>query len=47
MTLVQNRLLPLSGNKRLLFVFAGLLLAACSPKVRPVSAPVKPVDSVV
>jgi hypothetical protein len=47
MTLVQNRLLQLSGNKRLLFVAIGLLLAACSPKIRPVVTPPKPVDSVV
>jgi ABC-type branched-subunit amino acid transport system substrate-binding protein len=46
MTLVQNRLLPLSGNRGLLIVTIGLLLAACSPKVRPVATPVKPADTV-
>jgi ABC-type branched-subunit amino acid transport system substrate-binding protein len=38
---VQNHLLPLSGNKWLLFFSTALILGACSPKVRPVSAPVK------
>jgi ABC-type branched-subunit amino acid transport system substrate-binding protein len=47
MTLVQNHLPPLSGNKWLIVAFAGLLLAACSPKVRPVSTPVKHIDTVV
>jgi hypothetical protein len=37
----------LSGNKWLLFVCAALLLAACSPKVRPVSAPAKNEPAVV
>lgn len=48
MTSVQNRLLPLSGNKWLLFAVIGLLLAACSPKLRPVvTVPVKsPADTV-
>lgn len=45
MTLVQNRLLPLSGNKWLIFVATGLLLAACSPKVRPVVTQPKTVDT--
>jgi ABC-type branched-subunit amino acid transport system substrate-binding protein len=45
MTLVQNRLQQLSGNKRLIFVAITVLLAACSPKVRPVATPVKPVDT--
>ncbi|MES2278951.1 MAG: ABC transporter substrate-binding protein [Bacteroidota bacterium] len=45
MTLVQNRLLLLSGNKRLLFVAIGLLLAACSPKLRPMVTLPKPVDT--
>lgn len=34
MTLVQNRLLPLSGNKNWPVAFLILLLAACSPKVQ-------------
>src|SRR5690606_3138216 len=33
---VQNRLLPLSGNKYLAFIFISLCLAACSPKVQTV-----------
>lgn len=33
---VQNRLLPLSGNKYLAIIFIGLCLAACSPKVQTV-----------
>ena len=41
---VQNHLLPLSGNKWLLFFSAALILGACSPKVRPVSTPVKPTE---
>jgi hypothetical protein len=32
---VRNRRLPLSGNNRLAWVFALLIMAACSPKVRP------------
>jgi ABC-type branched-subunit amino acid transport system substrate-binding protein len=47
MTLVQNRLPPLSGNKWLIFVITGLMLAACSPRIRPVVTPVaKNVDTV-
>jgi hypothetical protein len=43
----QNRLPLLSGNKRLLFFTIALLLAACSPKVRPVATTVKkPADNV-
>ena len=38
---VQNHLLPLSGNKWLLFFITALILGACSPKVRPVSTPIK------
>ena len=41
---VQNHLLPLSGNKWLLFFSAALILGACSPKVQPVSTPVKKVE---
>lgn len=41
---VQNRLLPLSGNKRFLVLGVALLIAACSPKVRPVAPPVKPAE---
>jgi len=41
---VRNHLLPLSGNKWLLFFSAALILGACSPKVRPVSTPVKKVE---
>ncbi len=33
MTSVPNRLRPLSGNKRLIFLFIAVLLGACSPKV--------------
>ena len=33
---VQNRLLPLSGNKLVILIFIGLCLAACSPKVQTV-----------
>ncbi len=49
MTSVQNRLLPLSGNKWLLFTVIGLWLAACSPRLSPVvNAPVKPrIDTVI
>lgn len=43
MTLVRNRLPQLSGNKWLLCVAIGLL-AACSPKVRPVVTQPKPVE---
>jgi signal recognition particle receptor subunit beta len=40
---VRNRLPQLSGNKRLIFLGIAILVAACSPKVRPVVvAPVKP-----
>jgi hypothetical protein len=39
---VRNRLPQLSGNKRLIFLGIALLIAACSPKVRPVVAPPKP-----
>lgn len=38
---VRNHLLQLSGNKWLLFFLTALVLSACSPKVRPVTAPVK------
>jgi hypothetical protein len=38
---VQNRLLPLSGNKWLLFLGITLVTGACSPKLQPVTAPVK------
>jgi ABC-type branched-subunit amino acid transport system substrate-binding protein len=38
---VQNHLPPLSGNKWLLFLGVALLAGACSPKLQPVSAPVK------
>jgi hypothetical protein len=34
---VRNRLQPLSGNRWLLFLAIALLLAACSPKLRPVT----------
>lgn len=46
MTLVQNRLLPLSGNKWLTISLAGLLLTACSPKIRQTAKPAKPVDTI-
>src|ERR1700761_522959 len=39
MTLVRNRRLLLSGNKWLFFAVIALLIASCSPKVRPVAAP--------
>jgi ABC-type branched-subunit amino acid transport system substrate-binding protein len=35
---VRNRLQPLNGNRWLLFLTIALLTAACSPKLRPVSA---------
>jgi hypothetical protein len=41
---VQNRLPPLSGSKRFLVLGVALLIAACSPKVRPVTPPVKPTE---
>ncbi|SDF20767.1 ABC-type branched-chain amino acid transport system, substrate-binding protein [Mucilaginibacter pineti] len=40
----QNHLLQLSGNKWLLFFITVLILGACSPKLHPVSAPVKNAD---
>ena len=39
----QNRLLQLSGNRWFLFLAIALIAGACSPKVRPVSQPVKKV----
>ncbi len=39
---VRSRLPQLSGNKRLIVLGIALLIAACSPKVRPVVAPPKP-----
>lgn len=33
---VRNRLPPLNGNKWFIFLLAGLVMSACSPKVRPV-----------
>jgi ABC-type branched-subunit amino acid transport system substrate-binding protein len=39
---VQNHRPPLSGNKRLLFLWIALVVAACSPKLQPAPAPVKP-----
>jgi len=47
MTSVRNHRPLLSGNKWLFFVFIALLAAACSPKVRPVTAPVKTETTVV
>ena len=38
---VRNHLLQLSGNKWLFFVGIALLAAGCSPKVVPVTTPVK------
>ncbi|MGF7082463.1 ABC transporter substrate-binding protein [Mucilaginibacter sp. UYCu711] len=38
---VRNRLPQLSGNKRLIVLGIALIIAACSPKVRPVVAPPK------
>ena len=37
MTLVQNHLQQLSGNRYWFFILAALFLAACSPKIRPVT----------
>lgn len=37
MTLVQNHQLPLSGNKYWLICMAGILLSACSPKIKTVT----------
>src|SRR5271156_6756336 len=36
-----NRLPPLSGNRWLLYVIIALITGACSPKIRPVQAPVE------
>ncbi len=47
MTSARNRLQPLSGNRRLLFIFIALLAAACSPKVRPVETQPKAEQPVV
>src|ERR1700749_2953994 len=47
MTSVRNHRPLLSGNKWLFFVFIALLAAACSPKVRPITAPVKTETTVV
>jgi len=38
---VQNRLPPLNGSKWFIFLFTALVVAACSPKVRPVAPSVK------
>jgi len=42
---VQNRLPQLSGSKRFFVLGVALLIAACSPKVRPVTPPVKPTEA--
>src|ERR1700760_796103 len=42
MTSVRNHRPPLSGSKWLFFVCLALILAACSPKVRPVTTANKP-----
>ena len=47
MTSARNRLQPLSGNRRLLFICIALLAAACSPKVRPVTTQPKAEQPVV
>jgi ABC-type branched-subunit amino acid transport system substrate-binding protein len=39
---VQNRLLQLSGNKLIVFIFISLCLAACSPKVQTVKKEMPP-----
>ena len=41
---VRNHRPPLSGNKWLLYLWITLVAAACSPKLQPVQAPVKPVE---
>src|ERR1700761_7123722 len=41
MTSAPNRLPPSSGNRRLLIVCIALTLGACSPKIRPVQAPIE------
>ena len=41
MTSAPNRLPPLSGNRWLLCVIIALTTGACSPKIRPVQAPVE------
>lgn len=46
MTLVQNRLLPLSGNRWIIAGIIGLLLTACSPKIRRIATPVKHADTI-
>ena len=40
----QNHLPLLSGNKWLLYLWITLVAAACSPKLQPVQAPVKPAE---
>src|SRR5438309_11389534 len=38
---VQNRLPPSNGNKWFVFLFIGLIITACSPKVRQAVQPQK------
>ena len=46
MTLVRNRLLPLSGNRWLIGLVISLAIGACSPKTRPIAKPIiKPAES--
>lgn len=47
MTSAQSHRLPSSGNKWIVFVCIGLILGACSPKIRPVTKPQvkKPVEA--
>ncbi|WP_448699960.1 ABC transporter substrate-binding protein [Mucilaginibacter sp. AW1-3] len=52
MTSVRSRRLPSNGNKWIVFALAGVVLGACSPKIRPTEKPapkpvvVKPVQPV-
>jgi len=41
MTSAPNRLQPLNGNRRLLYLCIALILGACSPKIRPAQAPIE------
>ncbi len=43
MTSVRSHRLQSSGNKWFVFVLIGLIISACSPKIRPTEQPAKPV----
>ncbi|MEO6521472.1 MAG: ABC transporter substrate-binding protein [Mucilaginibacter sp.] len=44
MTSAQSHRLPSSGNKWTAFILMGLILGACSPKIKPVTTYPKPVE---